>query len=86
MSTRAVLCAIVFFLEIFAWGDAHKSKRSQVIDFEDDVVEGVNKQPLDSVSDIAEKGRKHHQPHLYRKRIGFKTETNETLRVLRYVQ
>jgi hypothetical protein len=61
-------------------------KRGKVIDFEDEVVEGVNKQPLDSLSQISEAERRRRKPHLYRKRGGFRTETAETLRVLRYAQ
>jgi hypothetical protein len=61
-------------------------KRSKVIDFEDEVVEGVNKRPLDSLSQISEKDKKRRKPHLYRKRAGFRAETREVVRELRYVQ
>lgn len=59
-------------------------KRSKVIDFEDEVVEGLNRRPLDSLSQISEKDKKHRKPHLYRKRAGFRSETAEALRTLRY--
>ena len=59
-------------------------KRQKVIDFDDEVVEGVNKQPLDSLNEIAERDKHKHKPHLYRKRAGFRTETAETLRLLKY--
>ena len=59
-------------------------KREKVIDFDDEVVEGVNKQPLDSLSQVSEAERRRRKPHLYRKRGGFRTETTETLRVLRF--
>ena len=61
-------------------------KRGKVIDFDDEVVEGVNKQPLDSLSQVSEADKRRRKPHLYRKRGGFRTETAETLRVLRYTQ
>jgi hypothetical protein len=65
---------------------AGEPKRSRVIDFEDEVVEGLNKRPLDSLSQISEKDKRRRRPHLYKKRVGFKTETSDTIRELRYVQ
>src|SRR5438128_1360943 len=59
------------------------TKRQKVIDFEDEVVEGVNKRPLDSLNQVSDADRKKHKPHLYRKRGGFRSETAETLRALR---
>lgn len=60
-------------------------KRQKVIDFEDEVVEGMNKRPLDSLNQVSEKDRKKRRPHLYRKRAGFRTETYDTLRAARYL-
>jgi hypothetical protein len=65
-----------------AQGPAHYAK---VIDFEDELVEGMNKKPLDSLSQVSERDRKRHRPHLYRKRAGFRTETAETVRTSRYL-
>jgi len=61
-------------------------KRAKVIDFEDELVEGMNRRPLDSLSQIGENGKKKKKPHLYRKRIGFRSETQETLTEARYAQ
>jgi predicted HicB family RNase H-like nuclease len=61
-------------------------QRQKVIDFEDEVVEGVNKRPLDSVSQLSEKDRRRKKPHLYRKRASFKSETSQTLTEIRYQQ
>ena len=61
-------------------------KRQKSIDFEDDLVEGMNKRPLDSLNQISERDKKHRKPHLYQKRIGFRDETGEILRELRYQQ
>lgn len=58
----------------------------KVIDFEDETIEGLNKRPLDSLSQISEKDKRRRKPHLYRKRSGFRSETSETLRSLRYTQ
>lgn len=65
---------------------AADSKRQKVIDFEDAVVEGMNKRPLDSFNQISEAERRRRKSHLYRKRVGFRSETAETLRALRYSQ
>lgn len=64
---------------------AHAAKdRQKVIDFEDEIVEGMNKRPLDSVSQLSERDRRKNKPHLYRKRGGFRSETLETLREMRF--
>lgn len=60
--------------------------RQKVIDFEDELVEGMNKRPLDSVSQVGDGKRQAEKPHLYRKRVSFRSETRETLREARYVQ
>jgi ABC-type microcin C transport system permease subunit YejB len=62
------------------------SQRQKVLDFDDETIEGLNKRPLDSLSQISEKDRRRHKPHLYRKRTGFRSETSETMRALRYTQ
>jgi hypothetical protein len=60
--------------------------RQKVIDFDDETIEGLNKRPLDSLSQISERNKRRHKPHLYRKRTGFRSETAETLRAIRYEQ
>jgi hypothetical protein len=62
-----------------------KPKREKVIDFEDELVEGMNKRPLDSLSQIGEAARRKKKPHLYRKRAGFRAETQQTLREARFL-
>jgi hypothetical protein len=81
------ITAILGFLcwASLAFGDsAPKEKHQKVIDFEDEVVEGMNKRPLDSLNQISERNRLKKKPHLYRKRGGFKSETAESLRMMRY--
>ncbi len=56
------------------------SERRKVIDFDDELVEGMNKRPLDSVSQLGDASRKKNKPHLYRKRMSFKNDVNETLK------
>ena len=58
-------------------------KSQKVIDFEDEVVEGLNKRPLDSFNQISDSDRNGEKPHLYRKRQSFRSETENTLRTLR---
>lgn len=65
---------------------AFASDRSKVIDFEDEVVEGLNKKPLDSLSQISERDKGRKRFHLYRKRAGFSSETQQTLREARFAQ
>ena len=86
--SAAVLWPAAVFLSLFCLSiQAHAiddTKRQKVIDFEDEVVEGVNKKPLDSLNQVSDAERRKHKPHLYRKRGGFRTETAETLRALRF--
>ncbi|HUP56071.1 MAG TPA: hypothetical protein VM598_01370 [Bdellovibrionota bacterium] len=79
----ALLLAAAFAVAVPAHG-IDDTKRGKVIDFEDEVVEGVNKRPLDSLNQISEADRKKRKPHLYRKRGGFRSETAETLRALKF--
>lgn len=49
---------------------AADGKRSTSINFEDEMIEGINRKPLDSVNQLSESNRKGKQ-HLYHKRAGF---------------
>ena len=70
----------VLILGAISLSSAHaKDSRMKVIDFEDQVVEGMNKRPLDSLNQFGDGNPDHRKPHLYRKRIGFKSETEQTL-------
>ena len=79
----ALIVLALFFLAPHAHA-IDDTKRAKVIDFEDEVVEGVNKRPLDSLNQVSDAERRKHKPHLYRKRGGFRTETSETLRAARF--
>ena len=79
----SLLCLFGFAMTLQE-ATAADSKRQKVIDFDDETIEGLNKRPLDSLSQISEKDKRKRKPHLYRKRAGFRSETTETLRVLRY--
>lgn len=82
----ATLFLGVLFALVNAQNSAASSARSRAIDFEDELVEGMNKRPLDSVSQLAGKDRRHKKPHLYRKRSGFRDENRETLQTAGYAR
>jgi hypothetical protein len=63
---------------------AAQVKREKQIDFEDTLVEGVNQRPLDSLSQIGDSRGKRRKHHLYRKRAGFRAETQELLSELEH--
>lgn len=63
-----------------------KSARSKVIDFEGDLIEGVNKLPLDSVNQLSEANKNKDKPHLYKKRKAFSSENLYKISVLRYIK
>ena len=54
------------------------SERKTSIKFEDEVVEGMNKNPLDSVEQISQQDSE--GQHLYRKRKSFKDQTPTLIR------
>lgn len=60
--TSSVLVPLTFAQE--------PTKRSTSINFEDDVIEGINRKSLDSVSQISE-NNKNKKGHLYKKRATF---------------
>lgn len=76
------LVALLTPTEVIAANNS-KSNRQTVMDFEGDLVEGVNKRPWDSLSQISDKNARR-RAHLYQKRKGFRTENRETLQELRY--
>lgn len=78
-----VVAVALITASIPAWAN---SGRSKAIDFEDELVEGMNKRPLDSVSQLGSKDRRHKKPHLYRKRSGFRDENREALQTAGYVR
>jgi hypothetical protein len=64
-------------------GDPRPSRK---LDFEDGVVEGLNKRPLDAFNQFSEADKRSKIPHLYKKRTGFSQETADTLKTVRYSQ
>ena len=70
------------FILLSLLAEAAFAKPATVIDFEGDVVEGLNKRPLDSVSQLSERNKGDQDFHVYRKRKGFDSETRVLLRDL----
>ncbi len=73
--TSSMIFAVLVFLASPAL--AEESKRSKNINFEDELVEGINRKPLDAFNQISERNQKS-KNHLYKKRSGF-TDRDETL-------
>ncbi len=62
---------IIFISMILISSTSHsQNKRSKNINFEDELVEGINRKPLDSVNQLSELDA-NRKNHLYRKRAGF---------------
>lgn len=80
--------SLLFIFSIqFGMADQKPKSRSQkVIDFEDDLVEGMNKKPYDSLNQVSEAKKKRKTSHLYHKRKGFRVEMTQTVRKMRYSQ
>jgi hypothetical protein len=78
--------ALTFLLPSYALAQKKGEDRQKVIDFDDEVVEGMNKRPLDSLSQISEREKRRRKLHLYKKRASFRSETAETLKEIRYIQ
>ncbi len=62
---------LIFIVVIlFSSTSFSQTKRSKSINFEDELVEGINRKPLDSVNQLSE-FEANQRKHLYRKRAGF---------------
>jgi len=68
-----------------AFSQVAVADRQTKIDFEDQLVEGVNRQPLDSLSQLSE-DRNSKKYRLYRKRAGFRDLHDNLLDELRNLQ
>ena len=62
----------LFILIILASSTSYsaENKRSKSINFEDELIEGINRKSLDSVNQLSE-FESNQRKHLYRKRSGF---------------
>jgi hypothetical protein len=60
--------------------------RSKSLDFEGDLIEGVNKRPLDSLNQVSEANKKRKRPHLYNKKSDYHLENAYKLKEMRHSQ
>jgi hypothetical protein len=70
------LFILILFTSHFAVAQ-EPTKRSKSINFEDEVVEGINRKPLDAFNQLTEQNGRG-KNHLYHKRAGF-SDRDETL-------
>lgn len=63
----------------------HADDRKQKLDFDDAVVEGLNKKPLDSLSQLNQ-NRKRNATHLYQKKTNFDAENQISVVEAGYAQ
>lgn len=76
---------ILIFMGLFCMFEAYAgTKREKVIAFDDDLVEGLNKRPLDSLQQLGG-GNSRKKSHLYRKRGSYPTETKITLQEMSWM-
>ncbi len=86
MKSLILIAAVLSLIFVPAAGLCKEPGRSKVIDFEGELVEGMNKKPLDSLSQISENDRNRKKSHLYRVRKGYRNESTELLREMRHLQ
>lgn len=65
MKTRIIL---ILFIPLLV--NASENRRSKTISFEDELIEGINRKPLDQLNQISERNGSGNS-HLYRKRKTF---------------
>jgi hypothetical protein len=59
--------------------------RGKSLDFDDEMVEGMNRNPLDSLTRVGRRDQRDHD-RLYRRKQNFKREIRQTVREMGYSQ
>lgn len=98
MKNKKIILFFFFWVSLFLFSlpaDVAKNKnnppssggpqRKKDLNFEDDIVEGMNHLPLDHLKQFADKDKKK-EPHLYHKRNNFENEIKIKLKEWRYLQ
>ena len=80
---RLFILALLFATSL-SYGQ-EDTKRSKSINFEDEVVEGINRKPLDSFNQLSEQNGRG-KNHLYHKRAGFQDRDETLLTEMRLAQ
>jgi hypothetical protein len=78
------LFVLILLTSTLSWGQ-EPSKRSRSINFEDEVVEGINRKPLDAFNQLSEQNGRG-KNHLYHKRAGFADRDESLLTEMRLAQ
>ncbi len=78
--------SIFILILLSSAAQAQTAKRSRALDFEETLVEGVNRKPLDSLNQLNDDLDATDKRRLYRKRSGFRIEMKNGLDDMRYVQ
>lgn len=82
MRTNTSLWAItfLFLFPALVFGKSPGSGSKKSLDFDGEVVEGMNKQPLDSLSQISEQEGARKKKHLYQVRTKYTKENKDLIR------
>jgi len=78
------LFILILFSSTLAFSQ-EENKRSKSINFEDEVVEGINRKPLDAFNQLSEQNGRG-KNHLYHKRAGFADRDESLLTEMRLAQ
>lgn len=81
MRLHCLLTAVYLLISVSSW--AQEDRKSK-LDFEGSVVEGINKKPLDSLSQISDRDKGRKKTYLYWKRSDFNDQMAGTLQEVRY--
>jgi hypothetical protein len=80
-SLKPMALAFYLLFPLASWSD---SERKNSLNFEDAMVESVNKKPLDSLNQINEKDGKKKRSHLYSKKTSLEAEAQSLLNEMGY--
>ncbi len=81
MKSRIInqVLSLVVLLGSLTTSEAHAGERKTSLDFEEQLVEGVNKRPLDSLNSVNDGNGAGKNRHLYSRKIRFEAENRRLL-------
>jgi len=77
---------VIVYISVHGFNAFAGESRSKDLQFEDDLVEGMNKKPYDSFNQLSEQEKNRKNNHLYDIQSKFTHETKETLSEVRMWQ
>lgn len=83
---KTALVIIICLLPLSALSADFDGSRKKALDFDESLVEGVNKRPLDSLSQIAENEKNRRGLHLYWIRDNFNSQNQRSLKEIGFTQ